>query len=344
MIRFGLNVGYSGAQLAVDMDLVREAERLGFHSVWTAEAYGSDAVTPLAWIGGQTSRIRLGSAIMQMAARTPAVTASTATSLDQLSGGRFLLGLGVSGPQVVEGWHGQPFGKPLTRTREYVEIVRAIWARERPLEHQGEHYQIPYRGPGATGLGKPLRSILHGRQIPIYIAATRPKSVAQAAEIADGWLAVWYSPYRTGFYRDALESGFRRAGGGKSLASFDVAPAVTVIQGDDVQACLDFVKPMLALYIGGMGARGKNFYNELACRYGFEAAAKKIQDLYLDGKKAEATAAVPNELADEVSLVGPPARIRDRLGAWRESGVTTLICGTRQVEAMRTLVAAAASY
>ena len=340
MIRFGLNVGYSGAQLAIDMDLVREAERLGFHSVWTAEAYGSDAVTPLAWIGGQTTKIHLGSAIMQMSARTPAMTASTATSLDQLSGGRFLLGLGVSGPQVVEGWHGQPFGKPLTRTREYIEIVRAIWARERPLEHQGEHYQIPYRGPGATGLGKPLRSILHGRQIPIYIAATRPKSVAQAAEIADGWLAVWYSPYRTGFYRDALESGFRRAGGGKSLASFDVAPAVTVIQGDDVQACLDFVKPMLALYIGGMGARGKNFYNELACRYGFEAAAKKIQDLYLDGKKAEATAAVPNELADEVSLVGPPARIRDRLGAWRESGATTLICGTRQAEAMRTLVEA----
>ena len=340
MIRFGLNVGYSGAQLSVDMDLVREAERLGFHSVWTAEAYGSDAVTPLAWIGGQTTKIHLGSAIMQMSARTPAMTASTATSLDQLSGGRFLLGLGVSGPQVVEGWHGQPFGKPLTRTREYIEIVRAIWARERPLEHQGEHYQIPYRGPGATGLGKPLRSILHGRQIPIYIAATRPKSVAQAAEIADGWLAVWYSPYRTGFYRDALESGFRRAGGGKSLARFDVAPAVTVIQGDDVQACLDFVKPMLALYVGGMGARGKNFYNELACRYGFEAAAKKVQDLYLDGKKAEATAAVPNELADEVSLVGPPARIRDRLGAWRESGVTTLICGTRQVEAMRTLAEA----
>ena len=340
MIRFGLNVGYSGAQLAIDMDLVREAERLGFHSVWTAEAYGSDAVTPLAWIGGQTSKIHLGSAIMQMSARTPAMTASTATSLDQLSGGRFLLGLGVSGPQVVEGWHGQPFGKPLTRTREYIEIVRAIWARERPLEHQGEHYQIPYRGPGATGLGKPLRSILHGRQIPIYVAATRPKSVAQAAEIADGWLAVWYSPYRTGFYRDALESGFRRAGGGKSLASFDVAPAVTVIQGDDVQACLDFVKPMLALYIGGMGARGKNFYNELACRYGFEAAARKVQDLYLDGKKAEATAAVPNELADEVSLVGPPARIRDRLAAWREAGVTTLICVTRQAEAMRTLVEA----
>jgi len=340
MIRFGLNCGYSGAQLSVDMDLVREAERLGFHSVWTAEAYGSDAVTPLAWIGGQTTKLHLGTAIMQMPARTPAMTASTATSLDQLSGGRFLLGLGVSGPQVVEGWHGQPFGKPLVKTREYVSIVRRIWARKEPLEHQGQHYQIPYRGPGATGLGKPLRSILHGRQIPIYIAAIGPKSVEQAAEIADGWLPVWYTPYRTKFYREALEAGFRRAGGGKSLGGFDVAPFVTVIQGDDVQSCLDFVKPMLALYIGGMGARGKNFYNELACRYGFEAAAKKIQDLYLDGKKGEATAAVPNELADEVSLVGPPARIRDRLGAWREAGVTTLICGTRQVEAMRTLAEA----
>jgi len=341
MIRFGLNVGYSGAQLAVDMDLVREAERLGFHSVWTAEAYGSDAVTPLAWIGGQTSRIRLGSAIMQMAARTPAVTASTATSLDQLSGGRFLLGLGVSGPQVVEGWHGQPFGKPLTRTREYVEIVRAIWARERPLEHQGEHYQIPYRGPGATGLGKPLRSILHGRQIPIYIAATRPKSVAQAAEIADGWLAVWYSPYRTGFYRDALESGFRRAGGGKSLASFDVAPAVTVIQGDDVQACLDFVKPMLALYIGGMGARGKNFYNDLFTRYGYEAEAREIQVLFLGGQQREAATKVPDAFVDEVALVGSVERIRDRLAAWRDSGATTLLVSTRDVATLRGVAEAA---
>src|SRR5205809_1337166 len=339
-MRFGINVGYSGARMSLNMELIQEADRLGFRSVWAAEAYGSDAVTPLAWIAAQTTRVHVGRGIMRMPARSPAMTAMTATTLDQLSGGRMLLGLGVSGPQVVEGWHGVAYGNPLRRTREYVEIVRAIWAREKPLEHTGPHYQIPYRGPGATGLGKPLKSILHGRQIPIYIAATRPKSVAQAAEIADGWLAVWYSPYRTGFYRDALESGFRRAGGGKSLASFDVAPAVTVIQGDDVQACLDFVKPMLALYIGGMGARGKNFYNELACRYGFEAAAKKIQDLYLDGKKADATAAVPNELADEVSLVGPPARIRDRLAAWRESGVTTLICGTRQAEAIRTLVEA----
>jgi len=339
-MRFGLSVGYSGARLSLDMPLVHEAERLGFHSVWTAEAYGSDAITPLAWIGGQTTHIHLGTAIMQMPARTPAMTASTATSLDQLSGGRFLLGLGVSGPQVVEGWHGQPFGKPLVKTREYVSIVRRIWAREEPLEHHGTHYQIPYRGPDATGLGKPLRSILHGRQIPIYIAAIGPKSVEQAAEIAEGWLPVWYTPYRTHVYRGMLEAGFRRAGGGKSLATFDVAPTVMVIQGDDVQACLDFVKPMLALYIGGMGARGRNFYNDLACRYGFEADARRIQDLYLDGKKGDAAAAVPNQLADEVALVGPAARIRDRLGPWRESGVTTMICGARQAEALRTIAEA----
>jgi F420-dependent oxidoreductase-like protein len=336
-MRLGLNVGYSGARLSIDMDLVREAEQSGFHSVWTAEAYGSDAVTPLAFIAGQTSRIKLGSAIMQMPARTPATTASTATSLDQLSNGRFLLGLGVSGPQVVEGWHGQRFGKPLVKTREYVSIVRQIWARERPVEHDGEHYQIPYRGPGATGLGKPLKSILHGRQIPIYIAAIGPKSVEQEAEIADGWLPIWFSPYRTHVYQGTLDSGFAKAGGGKSVATFDIAPTVTVIQSDDVNGCLQMVKPMLALYIGGMGARGKNFYNDLACRYGFEGAAKTIQDLYLDGKKTEAAAAVPDALADEVSLVGPAPRIRDRLAAWRDSGATTIICGLRQVEAMHTL-------
>jgi len=265
------------------------------------------------------------------------MTAMTATTLDQLSGGRFLLGLGVSGPQVVEGWHGVSYGKPLVRTREYVEIVRQIWARERPLEHQGEHYQIPYRGPGASGLGKPLKSILHGRQIPIYLASIGPKSVEQAAEIADGWMPIWYSPYRTDAFREALTAGFKKAGNGKGVHNFDIAPAVTVVLGDDVAACLNFIKPFLALYIGGMGARGKNFYNDLACRYGFEAAAKKIQDLYLSGKKDEAAAAVPDELADEVSLVGPKERMRDRLAAWRESGVTTLICALMQIEALRTL-------
>jgi len=334
-MRFGLNVGYSGARMALNMELIQEADRLGFHSVWAAEAYGSDAITPLAWIAAQTTRIKVGSGIMQMSARTPAMTAMTATTLDQLSGGRMLVGLGVSGPQVVEGWHGVPYGKPLQRTREYVQILRAIWARERPLEHEGAHYQIPYRGAEATGLGKPLRSILHGRQIPIYIAAVGPKSVEQAAEIADGWLPMFYSPYRARVYGDALERGFRKAAGGKGLKDFDVAAGPMVIVGDDVQACLGFVKPMLALYVGGMGARGKNFYNDLVCRYGYEAAAKSIQDLYLSGKKEEAAAAVPDALVDEVALCGPKERIRERLAAWKSSGVTTMICGVAQVESLR---------
>ena len=341
-MRLGITIGYSGAKMALDMPLIQEADRLGFHSVWSAEAYGSDAVTPLAWIAARTERINVATGIMQMPARTPAMTAMTATTLDQLSGGLFLLGLGVSGPQVVEGWHGQPYGKPLVKTREYVSIVRQIWARERPVEHQGEHYQIPYRGAGATGLGKPLKSILHGRQIPIYIAAIGPKSVEQAAEIADGWLPIWYSPHRTHVFKGALEAGFARAGGGKSLTTFDIAASVNVVIGNDVQKCLAHIKPGLALYVGGMGARGKNFYNDLACRYGFEDAAKKIQDLYLAGKKDEAAAAVPDQLADEVSLVGPPERIRDRLSAWRESGVQTVVCGTRQIDALRLLAEAAA--
>jgi len=336
-MRFGLNAGYSGSRMSINMELVKEADKLGFHSVWAAEAYGSDAVTPVAWIAGQTKSIHVGTAIMQMPARTPAMTAMTATTLDQLSGGRFLLGLGVSGPQVVEGWHGVPYGKPLVRTREYVEIVRKIWAREAPLEHQGMHYHIPYRGADASGLGKPLKSILHGRQIPICLASIGPKSVEQAAEIADGWMPVWYSPYRTKVFQEALQAGFRKAGGGKGLHNFDIAPAVSVVLGNDVQSCLNFIKPMLALYIGGMGARGKNFYNDLACRYGFEADAKKIQDLYLGGKKDEAAAAVPDQLADEVSLVGSKDRIRDRLAAWRECGATTLICGLMQIEAVRAL-------
>jgi len=336
-MRFGINAGYSGSRMSINVELVQEADRLGFHSVWTAEAYGSDAVTPLAWIAGQTQQIKLGTAIMQMPARSPAMTAMTATTLDQLTGGRFLCGLGVSGPQVVEGWHGVPYGKPLKRTREYIEILRKIWAREAPLEHEGEHYQIPYRGAGASGLGKPLKSILHGRQIPIYLATIGPKSVEQTAEIADGWIPIFFSPTRTDAYRAALERGFAKAGGGKSLADFDIAPTVTVILTDDVAGGRNLIKPMLALYIGGMGARGKNFYNDLACRYGFEEAAKTIQDLYLDGKKGDAAAAVPDELVDEVTLIGPKERIADRLGAWRESGVQTIICGTGQIEVVRAL-------
>jgi F420-dependent oxidoreductase-like protein len=341
-MRLGLNVGYSGSRISINMDLIREAESLGYHSVWTAEDYGSDAVTPAVWIAAQTKKISVGTGIMQMPARTPAMTAMTATTIDQLSGGRFLLGIGASGPEVVEGWHGVAYGNPIGRVHEYVEILHQIWNRGKPLEHQGKHYQIPYEGPGASDLGRPLKSILHGRRIPIYVAAIGPKSVEQTAEVADGWLPIFFSPTRMKIWKGALEAGFTRAGGGKSLATFDVAPLVIVIQGDDVKNCLLFIKRFLALYVGGMGARGKNFYNELACRYGYEEAAKKVQDLYLAGEKAEAAAAVPDEFADEISLVGPPARIKDRLRAWNESGITTIICALQQPEAMRTVAEAAA--
>jgi F420-dependent oxidoreductase-like protein len=337
-MRLGLGLGYTGSRVHVDVQAVQDAERLGYHSVWTAEAYGSDAVVPLAWIGALTYRIRLGTGILQMAARTPAMTAMTAMTLDALSGRRALLGLGVSGPQVVEGWHGQPFGKPLGRTREYVSIVRAILGRQRPLEHAGEHYQIPYRGPDATGLGKPLRSIVHGRpDLPIYLAAIGPRNVALAAEIADGWLPVFYSPWRAKLFEEALAEGFARAGAPEKRERFDVAPMVPVIIGRDVDACRAQVKPRLALYVGGMGARGRNFYFDLACRYGYEAAAAQIQELYLAGRRPEAEAAVPDALVDEIALCGPPERIRERLSAWRDAGVTTLVCGTAQPEAIRLL-------
>ena len=263
-MRLGLNLGYSGSTMGLDLSLAQAADGLGYHSVWSAEAYGSDAVTPLTWVAARTERIRVGTAIMQIPGRTPTLTATTAMTLDQLSGGRFLLGLGVSGPQVVEGWHGVAFGKPLAKTREYVEIVRSVWRREKPVEFKGEYYEIPYRGPDATGLGKPLKSILHGRaDIPIYLAAIGPRNVALAAEIADGLLPVFFSPQRMSVFKDSLEAGFRAAGGGKSLATFDVAPSVGVVVGDDVARCRAMVKPKLALYVGGMGARGKNFYNEL---------------------------------------------------------------------------------
>jgi F420-dependent oxidoreductase-like protein len=335
-MRLGLSVGYSGSRLALDTQCVQDADRLGYHSVWTAEAYGSDAVTPLAWLGAVTFRIRLGTAIMQIAARTPAMTAMTAMTLDALSGGRFLLGLGVSGPQVVEGWHGEPFGKPLGKMREYVSIVRTILAREKPLEHSGEHYRIPYAGPDATGLGKPLRSILRGRaDIPIYVAAIGPKNVALAAEIGDGWLPVFFSPARAALFRAALTEGGARAAPRRAARLLDVAPTVPVVLGADVAECLLRVKPRLALYVGGMGARGRNFYYDLACRYGYEAEAARIQEAYLAGRRDEAVALVPDALADEVSLVGPRERLRDRLALWREAGVTTLICATGQPEVVR---------
>jgi F420-dependent oxidoreductase-like protein len=334
-MQLALSLNYSGATLALDVDRVLEAERLGYASVWTAEAYGSDAVSPAAWLAARTTRIHVGTGIMQIPARTPAMTAMTAMTLDALSGGRFRLGLGVSGPQVVEGWHGQPFGKPLAKTREYVEIVRAILKREKPLEHRGEYYQIPYAGPGATGLGKPLKSILHGRAaLPIYLAAVGPNNVALAAEIADGWIPVFYSARRAALFREWLDAGFKVSG--RAARTFDVMPMVSVVVGPDAAACRAVVKPRIALYVGGMGARGRNFYNDIARRYGYEDAAKTIQDLYLAGKKAEAEAAVPDALVDEVALCGPKERIRERLAEWTGAGVTTLMVAG-DVTAMRTL-------
>ncbi|MCS6805053.1 MAG: LLM class F420-dependent oxidoreductase [Acidobacteriota bacterium] len=334
-MRLGLNLGYWSAEPSDHVTLAREADQLGYHSVWTAEAWGSDAVTTLTWLAAKTERINVGTAIMQMPARTPAMTAMTAATLDHLSGGRFLLGLGVSGPQVVEGWHGVPYGKPLVRTREYVEIVRTILKREQPLEYHGEHYQIPVKG--GTGLGKPLKLLLHPRraQIPIYLAAVGPKNVALAAEIADGWLPVFFSPQRVNLYRQWLDEGFARRSAAAAEASFDIAPTASVVVGQDVAACRAKVKPLLALYIGGMGARGKNFYNDIARRYGYEEAAERIQELYLTGRQREAVAAVPDALVDEVALCGPRERIADQLAAWREAGVTTLLCGTDDVQTLR---------
>ncbi len=336
-MRLGLNLGYWGAKPVDPVPLAREAERLGYHSLWTAEAWGSDAVTTLTWVAARTDRIKVGTAIMQIPARTPANTAMTAATLDALTGGRMILGLGASGPQVVEGWHGILYGKPLKRTREYVEIVRAIWERRKSLEYRGEHYSIPIAG--GTGLGRPLKLIFHPlrRRIPIYLAAIGPKNIALAAEIADGWLPVFFSPERMSEYRLSIDEGFTKAGPEKDRSAFDIAPTVQVEMESDLDACRRAVKPNLAFYIGCMGAKGKNFYYDLACRYGYEEAAAKIQDFYLDGRKADAEAAVPDTLVDEVALCGPRERIAERLTLWRNSGVTTLICSTSDVATLRAM-------
>lgn len=335
-MRLGLMVGYSGAAVSIDIGLVQEAEKLGYDSVWTAEAWGADAVSPLAWIAAQTTKIKLGTGIMQLPGRSPANTAMTAMTMDQLSKGRFILGLGTSGPQVVEGWHGVPFDKPLTWLREYVEIVKKIFARKEPLTYDGQRYQIPYKGPGATGLGKPLKSILHGStSIPIYTGSMAPKSQAMAAEIADGLLLTCMHPERFDVIEPNLNEGFAKAGNGKSLANFDVAPTVAVIVGEDLEACRMPLKHSLALYIGGMGAKDKNFYADYVRRIGYEAQANEVQKLFLEGKRQEAANAVPDELVDAMHLVGPEARIRDRFAAWKASKVGTMVIGAMQPEAVR---------
>ncbi|MBK7597602.1 MAG: LLM class F420-dependent oxidoreductase [Acidobacteria bacterium] len=321
-MRLGLNVGYWGSSPVDNVALTQEADKLGYHSVWTAEAYGSDAVSPLVWLAAKTEKINVGTAIMQMTARVPAMAAMTAATIDLLTGGRMLVGIGASGPQVVEGWHGVPYGKPVTRAREYVEIMRKIWKREESLEFHGEHYDIPCKD--GSGLGKPLKLIIHPlrNSIPVYLAAIGPKNVALAAEVADGWLPIFFSPERMNVYNEWLDEGFSKAGNGKSIANFDIAPTVAIQMGDDIDACRNQIKPNLALYIGGMGAREKNFYFNLACRYGYEEAANKIQDLFLAGKKMEAVMAVPDALVDEVALCGPRERIAERLQSWKTCGIT----------------------
>ena len=320
-----MHIGYWGLGLssAEQLELVQEAERLGYDSIWTAEAYGSDAVTILAWMAPQTERIKLGSAIVQMPGRSPAMTAMTAATLDQLSGGRVLLGIGTSGPQVAEGWHGQRFGHQLQRTREYVDVVRMALRRER-VEYRGETLELPL----PDGPGKALKLTIAPVQerIPIYVAAIGPKNTALAAEIADGWLPTLFSPEHVAEFVPLLDEGFARAGDGKSLAGFDIAPTVSVNVSDDLEAARDAMRPYLALYVGGMGSREQNFYNRLvAQRYGFEDAAREVQDLYLAGRKQEAAAALPAALIDAVSLCGPADVVRERLAVFRDSGVGTLI-------------------
>lgn len=346
-MKLGILLRYSGEAGGPDIDHVLEAERLGYESVWSGESYGTDAVTPIAWVLARTSTIKAGTGIMQMSARTPTCAAMTAMTLQAMSDNRFLMGIGPSGPQVIEGWHGLPYGKPMTRTREYAAIVRQIFAREAPLEHQGEHYQIPYTGAGATGLGKPLKSILKpDPHISIYMAAISPIGLKTAGEIADGVQPIFMNPEKSDLVREHVIAGRRAAGRSEDLADFDITPFVRVRMGDDVQACRDALKPELALYVGGMGAREKNFYNDYAKRLGYADAAVKIQDAFLGGRRAEAVAAVPDALVDEIALVGPAERITERVQAWKaaakDRSIGTMLLGGADATALRVIAEAAA--
>jgi len=338
-LKLGLNTGFwaSGAPSPAALEAVKEAERLGFDSIWTSEAYGCDVLTPLAWWGSQTQTVRLGTAIMQMSARRPTAAAMAAMTMDHLSGGRFILGLGVSGPQVVEGWYGEPFAKPLARTREYVSIVRNAIARQEPVTSDGAHYPLPANGrEGITGLGKPLKSTLHPlrERIPLCLGAEGPKNIALTAEIADGWLALFYSPHHDAeLYRPFLEEGFARRD--RPHDDFEIHASIPFVVHDDVERAADMIRPRLALYFGGMGARSMNFHREVPVRMGYEAEARKIQELYMDGKKDEAAAAVPTRLVEQLALIGPADKIRHDLEAWRESSVTSLLIEPGPPERLR---------
>jgi F420-dependent oxidoreductase-like protein len=342
-MKLGLSIGYSGAELRLPVDTVLLAERLGFDSVWTAEAYGSDAITPLAYLAAVTHRIRLGTGIMQLAARTPAAAAMAAGTVDALAGGgRVIAGVGVSGPQIVEGWYGQPWGKPYWRLRDYVAIMRKVFERKEPVAHAGREISLPYTGPGALGVGKPLMSILHmNARLPIWLGTGTEANVKLTAEVADGWLPLGFVPRLMPMLRPWLEEGFRRAGGGKSLADFEIQARAEVVVTDDVRGALARMKPRVALYVGGMGHRDRNFHKDMMVRRGFGDAAQRIQELFLARRKDEAVAAVPDEFCDEMALVGPVARIRERYRPWADSGITGLTIVTDQPEAMELMASLA---
>ncbi len=325
-MKLGISVGYSGADLRLPIERVLKAEALGYDSVWTAEAYGSDAITPLAYIAALTKRIRLGTGIMQLAGRTPAMCAMQAATVDALAGGnRMIAGLGVSGPQIVEGWYGQPWGRPYYRLRDYVTIMRKIFERKEPVQHAGKEISLPYTGPGAMGIGKPLKSILHmNPNIPIWLGSGTETNVRLAAEVCDGILPLGFVPGSSKIYRPWIEAGFERAGGGKSWKDFEIQAMCSVIITDDLRGAFRQMKPQIALYVGGMGHRDKNFHADMMTRRGYGDVAQTIQELFLSGRKGEAIEAVPDEFCDEGSLVGPAARIRERYRAWEDSGATGL--------------------
>lgn len=335
-MKLGLSIGYSGAAMRLPVEQVQLAERLGYDSVWTAEAYGTDAITPLAFLAASTSRIRLGTGIMQLAGRAPAMAAMQVATVDALAGGgRVIAGLGMSGPQIVEGWYGEPWGRPYYRLKDYVAIMRKIFKREAPVTHEGKEISLPFRGEGALGIGKPLKSILHANpNLPIWLGTGTESNVKLTAEVCDGWLPLGFVPGSMAVYRPWLEEGFRRAGNGKSFPDFEIQASTTVIVTKDLREAFRQMKPRIALYVGGMGHRDKNFHNDMMVRRGYGDAAKQIQELYLAGRKGEAMEAIPDEYCDEGSLVGPPDRIRERFQAWADSGATGLTISTQQDEVL----------
>ncbi len=342
-LKLGYSTGYwSSGPPPGALEAIQEADRLDFDSFWTAEAYGSDSLTPLAWWGSHTKNIKLGTSIVQMSARTPATTAMSALTMDHLSGGRFILGLGASGPQVVEGWYGKPYPRPLERTREYVRIVRDIVRREGPTEFHGKHYDMPYTGADGLGLGKALKATVHPlrTEIPIYLGAEGPKNVSLAAEICDGWLPLFFSPKDDGWYRERLRIGFEASGEAAKADRFEVASMLTIIPGDDVEKCADMMRPMVALYAGGMGAKDANFHFDVFARMGWEEVALKVQALYLEGKKQEAAASIPLAMVEDIALVGPVDKIRDDLARWKQTCLTTVLLNGRadQLEMLAELI------